>query len=351
MLSETLTLLAGLALLVGGAELLVRGASRLAIAAGVSPLVIGLTVVAYGTSAPEMAVSLLATVHGQPDVAVGNVVGSNIFNVLVILGISALIAPLAVSAQLVRLDVPVMVVVSVLLLPIARDGDISPLEGGLMLLALVVYTVYIVRQGRRETAQGPVVERPGRRGIVIDIGRVLIGLTLLVVGSRLLVEAAITIARDLGVSELVIGLTLVAAGTSLPELATSVLAAIRGERDIAVGNVVGSNIFNIIAILGVSALAGQGEVTISAAALRFDIPVMIGVALLCLPIFFAHRRISRLAGALFVSYYGCYATYLILAAAQHDALPAFSNVMLLFVLPGTIAGVLFSAFRGLQQPR
>ena len=348
---EALTLVAGLVLLVAGAELLVRGASRLAIAAGVSPLVIGLTVVAYGTSAPEMAVSLLATVHGQPDVAVGNVVGSNIFNVLVILGLSALIAPLAVSAQLVRLDVPVMVAVSLLLLPIARDGEVGPVEGGLMLLGIVAYTAYIVRHGRKEAdlVRGP--ERPGRGGIVLDIGRVLVGLTLLVLGSRLLVDAAVSIARDLGVSELVIGLTLVAAGTSLPELATSVLATIRGERDIAVGNIVGSNIFNIIAILGVCALAREGAVTISPAVLRFDIPVMIGVALLCLPIFFAHRRISRVAGALFLGYYACYATYLILQASQHDALPEFSNVMLLFVLPVTIAGVLLSAFRGMKQPR
>ncbi|MCI0434837.1 MAG: calcium/sodium antiporter [Gemmatimonadetes bacterium] len=349
-MAEALSLGSGLLLLVAGAELLVRSASRLAAVAGVSPLVIGLTVVAYGTSAPEMAVSVIATMHGQPDVAVGNVVGSNIFNVLFILGVSAAIAPLAVSAQLVRLDVPVMVGVSLLLLPIANDGLIGRIEGGLMVIGIAAYTTYLIRQGRSTTAAQP--QRPDdRRGgkVVLDILAVAGGLALLISGSQLLVHGAIAIARDIGVSELVIGLTLVAAGTSLPELATSVLATIRGERDIAVGNVIGSNIFNILAILGVSALSGAGDVAVSSAVRRFDIPVMIGVALLCMPIFFAQRRISRLAGLLFLVYYVSYVLYLGLAASQHDALPEYSSVMLLFVLPVTIAGVLFSTLKGFKR--
>jgi cation:H+ antiporter len=343
-----LGLLAGLVLLVGGAELLVRGASKLAVAAGISPLVIGLTVVAYGTSAPELAVSLNATLHGQADVAVGNVVGSNIFNVLFILGISAVVSPLVVSAQLVRLDVPVMIAASFALLGIGLDGRIGRIEGAALALAITVYTVHLIRAGQKETrdarvlAGGPASPRPAPLTLLANLALALAGLALLVAGSRLLVNGAITIATRIGVSELVIGLTVVAAGTSLPELATSVLATVRGERDIAVGNIVGSNVFNILAILGVCGLVGEGGVAVPAAAMRFDIPVMVGVAVLCLPILFTDHRISRREGLLLIGYYIAYVTYLILAAARHDALPVFSDIMLLFVLPVTIAGVLVS---------
>jgi cation:H+ antiporter len=348
-MTVTLILLAGVVLLVGGAEMLVRGASRLATAAGISPLVIGLTVVAYGTSAPELAVSLEATLRGQADVAVGNVVGSNIFNVLFILGVSAAVAPLIVSSQLVRLDVPIMIAASFALLGVGMDGHIGRVEGAALALAITAYTVHLIWQGQRDkpakaesadNANGPAPSR--WRYVLTQLALVIGGVALLVVGSRALVDAAITIATRIGVSELVIGLTIVAAGTSLPELATSVLASARGERDIAVGNVVGSNVFNILAILGLCGIVGEG-VIVPPAALRFDIPVMIGVAVLCLPIALTGNRISRREGLLFVGYYAAYVTYLILNASGHDALPVFSNVMLLFVLPVSIAGLLASA--------
>ena len=339
----------GLVLLVGGAELLVRGASRLASAVGVSPLVIGLTVVAYGTSSPELAVSLIATANGQADIAIGNVVGSNIFNVLFILGISALIAPLAVSRQLVRIDVPIMIGVSFLLLSLVLDGSVSRLDGGILTGIIAAYTFVLIRVSRAEQSRaaaqaardsGTVVEpekvgRRGARGVVIDVLTVLVGLVLLVVGSQWLVDGAVAFARRLGVNELVIGLTIIAAGTSLPELATSVLATLRGERDIAVGNVVGSNIYNILAILGVCGLVATGGVPVAPAAITFDLPVMTAVAVACMPIFFSGHAISRWEGALFVAYYVAYTVYLVLSATDHAALPVYGHVMLVFVLPIT----------------
>lgn len=334
--------IAGGALLVVGAELLVRGASRLAAVAGITPLVIGLTVVAFGTSGPELAVTVGSAYAGQADVAIGNVVGSSIFNVLFILGISALIVPLVVAQQLVRLDVPVMIAASVLMLVLALDGRIGRLDGLLLCIALVAYTVFLIRLSRRETAdvrleyQEAFGKAPGRSRTLLDVGFIIVGLGLLVLGAQWLVDAAVTIASSLGVSELVIGLTIVAAGTSLPEVATSVLAAIRGERDIAVGNVVGSNIFNILGVLGIGSLVSPEGVAVSTGALTFDIPVMIAVAFAALPILFTGYSIARWEGVVFVGYYAAYTTYLVLDAADHAALPAFGAAMLWFAMPLTV---------------
>ena len=338
----------GRVLLVVGAELLVRGASRLAVRLGISPLVIGLTVVAYGTSTPELAVSVQAGLAGQADIAVGNVVGSNIFNVLFILGLSALVAPLVVSRQLVRLDVPLMIGVSVVLLVVALDGTINWFDGMLLTAGMVAYTVFAVRQSRKESAavqreyaqEDGDAGRQGRRRLFAQIGLIVIGLALLVLGARWLVDGAVAIAKTFGVSELVIGLTIVAAGTSLPEVATSVVAALRGERDIAVGNVVGSNIYNILAIAGVAALVTPGGLDVAPAILRFDLPVMIAVALACLPIFATGHVIARWEGVLFLGYYTAYTLYLVLAATAHDALPAYSAAMIGFALPLTAVTLL-----------
>lgn len=353
---------AGLAVLTLGAELLVCGASRLARRVGLPPLIIGLTVVAYGTSAPEMAVSVKAGLGGQPDIALGNVVGSNTFNVLFILGVSALVAPLAVSRQIVRWDVPVMIAVSAVPWALAADGSIGRLEGLALVAGIVAYTVILVRMGRREAAAaaGGASEEPhaarGRHGLARPILFVLAGLSLLVLGAQWLVDGAVGLARILGLSELVIGLTIVAAGTSLPELATSVVASMRGERDIAVGNVVGSNIFNLLAVLGASA-AVSGWIDVAPAALHFDLPVMTATALACLPIFVTGGRISRWEGALFLGYYGVYAAYLMLAASGHAALGHFSAVVVWFALPATVLGIGLSLVhslrgrKGERQPR
>jgi len=349
----------GLAALVVGAEALVRGASKLSLSFGISPLVVGLTVVAFGTSAPEMAVSVQSAWSGQVDIAIGNVVGSNIFNVLFILGVSALITPLLVNQQLIRQEVPVMIAVSLLLWALAADGGIGRWDGVLLFALIVAYTVLVIRQSRRDTKairdeyDEAFAAAPGGWDAHWGVQVLLIlgGLALLVLGARWLVEAAILFARYLGVSELVIGLTIVAAGTSLPEVATSILAAIRGERDIAVGNVVGSNIFNILAVLGASAVIAPGTLTVSPAVLAFDIPVMVAVAVACLPVFFTGSLIARWEGLLFLGYYVAYTAYLILLAARHDALGPFSAVMGSFVLPLTSATLLILAYRHARAGR
>lgn len=335
---------AGLALLIIGAELLVRGASRLAAAVGISPLIIGLTVVAFGTSAPEMAVSSVSALNGTADIAVGNVVGSNIFNVLFILGASALIAPLVVSQQLVRLDVPIMIGVSVLTLVFIADGALNRLEGAVLFAGIIAYTAFLIIQSRKE--RNPQVqteyeqafgEKPrNAKSALLNLGFVTCGLIGLVVGSRWLVDGAVAIARAIGIGEVVIGLTIVAGGTSLPEVATSILASIRGERDIAVGNVVGSNIFNLLAVLGLAGLVAPQGLPVSPSVLRFDIWVMIAVAVACLPIFFTGLKIARWEGALFLLYYAAYTAYLIFDATGNAALPAFSSAMLIFVIPLTL---------------
>ena len=337
--------LAGLALLVVGAEVLVRGAGRLALSWGISPLVVGLTVVAFGTSAPEVAVSVGAAMSGKVDLAVGNVVGSNIFNVLFILGIAALITPLVVAQQLIRQEVPIMIGVSLVLWLFAADGTLGRLESAALLAGLVVYTVFLVRQSRAEAKASVKAEydagiagrRPGRGGVMaLNIALVVVGLALLVLGARWLVEAAMTVARQLGVSELVIGLTVVAAGTSLPEVASSIVAAARGQRDIAVGNVVGSNIFNILGCLGLAGLLAVEPLTVASSVNAFDLPVMLAVAVACLPIFFTGASVARWEGAVFLGYYAAYTAYLLLAASKHDALPVFSQAMLGFVVPITV---------------
>jgi cation:H+ antiporter len=355
----------GLVLLVVGAEALVRGASRLALAFGISPLVIGLTVVAFGTSAPELAVSVTSSLAGSADVAVGNVVGSNIFNVLFILGVSALIVPLVVAQQLVRLDVPLMIVASLLVVLFGRGGEVSRVEGLVLFAGIVAYTGFLIRQSRRETR--PVTAEyaeafgdgasKSRWHWLIDLALVVGGLLLLVLGARWLVAGAVAFARMFGVSELIIGLTIVAAGTSLPEVATSIVAAIRGERDIAVGNVVGSNLFNILCVLGLSAVVNPGGIPVSAGALRFDIPVMVAVAVACLPIFFTGHVIARWEGALFLGYYLAYLSYLILSATGHGLLGPFRVAMLGFVLPLTaltlavvVARALLAGRRGRSAP-
>jgi cation:H+ antiporter len=345
----------GLALLTFGADLLVRGASRLATAFGISPLVVGLTVVAYGTSAPELAVSLKAALGGDADLALGNVVGSNIFNVLFILGGSALIAPLVVHRQLVRLDVPLMIGASLLVYAMAWSGHIERFEGAVLMLMAVAYTLFTIRQSRGEPpAVRDTFEKkltPDRNHLLRDLGLASAGLALLVVGARVLVNAAVSFAHTLGVSELVIGLTIVAAGTSLPEVATSFMAAARGEREIAVGNVIGSNIFNLVAVLGCSALVSPSGVAVQRGALAFDIPVMVAAAVACLPVFAARHLIARWEGALFLAYYVAYTLYVVLHSQQHDALPLFSQVMGLFVLPLTAVTLALLGARAWRAPR
>lgn len=347
----------GLAILVFGAEALVRGASGLAAKTGISPHVIGLTVVAFGTSSPELAVSIQAAASGQAELSVGNVIGSNIFNIVFILGLSAIITPLIVSQQLIKLDVPIMIGASVLVLLLSIDGKISRLQGGLLFGCMMCYLWFLIWQSRREEkfAGQHAVEGdspPGRsRSWFTNLALVVTGLVMLVFGSNGLVTGATALATAMGVSNLIVGLTIVAAGTSLPEVATSVVASIRGARDIAVGNVVGSNIFNILVVLGSAAIAAPSGLPISDAVLRFDMPFMIAIAIACLPIFLTGNLISRWEGALFLGYYIAYTTYLILGATHHEMLPVFSLVMQIFVIPVTVISLATVLVRSILSRR
>lgn len=401
-------ILAGLVLLVVGGELLVRGASQLAIAIGVSPLVIGLTVVAYGTSAPELAVSVQAGLDGNDGIAVANVIGSNIFNVLFILGVCAVIQPLTVSRQLVKTDVPIMILASLLVAGLALDGKLLAWEGMILVAGVVVYTIWSIRKSRAESkalvdeqaaaietiagvspiwpaitigvallaglgyaqgwfeivetalvvwgavmfVSGSVFGRGGRTQLgdySHQAGFIVLGLGILVLGARWLVSGAISLATTLGIDEAVIGLTIVAAGTSLPEVATSLVATIRGQRDIAIGNVVGSNIYNLLAILGVSSLVTPGGLVVAPSMLAVDLWVMVAVAAACLPIFFSGFLIRRWEGALFLACYIAYTLWLILASAQSEQLERFGQAMLWFFLPLVTVAVVATGLRALHR--
>lgn len=342
-----ITLLAGLALLVLGAEVLVRGASRLSSALGVPPLIVGLTVVAYGTSSAELATCLRASFAGQSNLALGIVVGSNVFNVLFVLGVSALIIPLTVTKRLIRLDVPIMIAVSVLLYFLALDGVISRWDGVLLFAGVVAYTLFTVMGARHERSQAwlvtevpalPEIKQVSKQqsSVVRQIAFILAGLVMLVLGARWFVSGAVSLAEGLGVSETVIGLTIVAVGTSLPEAATSIVAALRGKPEIAVGNIVGSNIANVLLVIGGTSLVAPHGVDVPMSALKFDLPVMIAVAVSCLPVFFIGGRIARWEGGLYLGYYFAFVLYLILQASHDKALPAFDALMVFLVLPLTV---------------
>ncbi|CAN5870674.1 calcium/sodium antiporter [soil metagenome] len=355
--------LVGIAALIVGAQFLVSGAARLAVAIGVSPMVIGLTVVAFGTGSPELAVGVHDSLTGETSLALGNVVGSNIANILLVIGVSALIAPLSVRQRLVRWDVPLMIGVSVLMLLLSANGRLGRLEGLVLFCGIIVYTLASFFLGRRDTAseraeaarepeeetrQKPV--KTFSQGVLQGI-RIALVLGLLVLGSSWVVEGARELALFLGISQLIIGLTVVALGTSLPELATSVVAILHGHRDMAVGNAIGSNIFNILAVLGISALLAPDGVRVPSGALRFDIPVMIAVAIACLPVTFTGCRVNRWEGAVFLGYYVAYLFFLFLSATRHEQLPLYNLVMLSFVLPLTVLGVGLSLLAALRRNR
>ena len=357
-LSIVVMFVGGLVALVLGAGWLVRGAAKLALSFGVSPLVVGLTVVAFGTSAPELAVSAGAVLDGKVDIAIGNVVGSNILNVLFILGASALIAPLVVHVQLIRQEVPIMIAATVALLLMMLDGILATWESAVLLCAMLTYTVFLVWQSRRQGASADAefedevdLSSDWDRHWAVQLGLILAGLVALVSGSHFLVEAAVTTAKQLGVSDVVIALTIVALGTSLPEVATSITAALKGQRDMAVGNVVGSNTFNILGCLGVSGILSSSGLAVAESVIHFDAWVMLAVALACLPIFITGREIARWEGLVFLLYYGAYTAYLILASQAHAALPRFSAAMLYFVVPLTVITMGVSLFQHRQAGR
>ncbi|CAG0941579.1 Inner membrane protein YrbG [Anaerolineae bacterium] len=330
----------GLAVLVIGAEVLVRGASRLAFILGISPLVIGLTIVAFGTSSPEVAVSVQSALAGQADISIGNVIGSNIFNVLFILGIASMIRQITIAGQLIRLDTPIMVGVSLLTyLLAAMDGSLSRLDGAILFGLLIAYIIFSLVKSKEEGKdvqdeygkEYAVKEPKSGKSITKNLLLVGAGLAMLVLGSNWLVEAAVTFATMLGVSELVIGLTIIAAGTSLPEVATSIVAAIKGEGDISAGNVIGSNIFNLLGVLGLAALVAPESLAVSRQVLTFDLPVAVFAALVTIPVFFVDNNLSRFEGFLFFTYFVAYNAYVVLRAMDNPSLGMFDTFLMAYV--------------------
>jgi cation:H+ antiporter len=355
-------LIAGLGGLILGAESLIRGAARIAARTGMSSVVIGLTVVAFGTSAPELAVSLGDVLGGGDDagsLAIGNVIGSNIANILLALGIAAAFGgALIVAQRIVRLDVPIMIGASVLVLIFALNEQIGRREGAVLVVGLVVYVTWTVASATRSTA--PAVkseydeafdsEHLAARSVWSDLVFVAFGLVVLVASSQALVRAASDIATSLGVSDLVIGLTVVAIGTSLPEVATSVIAAIRGQRDLAVGNAIGSNLFNLLAVLGITALVAPNPLPVATSAIQVDLPVMIAVAAACLPIFADGHALYRWEGFVFLGFYAGYLTWLILDASDNGLRDSYSDVVLFFVVPLTTLTLAVMAVRARRRP-
>ena len=327
-----LQLVGGFIALTVGATWFVDGASGIAERFKVPPLIIGLTIVALGTSAPEIAVNVVAAYSDQSGLAVGNVVGSNVLNILCVLGICALVAPLIVSHNVVRRDVPVMVFASLLLWMFARDQVINSEEASILLVLLFLYTIIQIIVARMEIGSdeapkkthmhkgGPIVRKTSKMSSMplSQIGMIVIGALALLLGSQWLVAGATTIAKEyFGISDLVVGLTVVAIGTSLPELAASLTATLKGERELAVGNVVGSNIYNVLAVIGFTGIIARSGIGVPQEAISIDFPVMIAASIACLPIFFFGWNIARWEGALFLAYYVVYISYLVLASSQH----------------------------------
>ncbi|MDX2381861.1 MAG: calcium/sodium antiporter [Acidimicrobiia bacterium] len=355
-------LVLGVATLVMGAESLVRGAARLAARTGMSNVVIGLTVVAFGTSAPELAVSIGDVLSGGDEagsLAIGNVVGSNIANILLALGLAAAAGgALVVARRIVRIDVPIMIGVSVVLWLLVLDEQLGRIEGIGLTIGLICYITWTVLAARREESQtgepmelleidlDPAALR--RHTVWGDLGAVLLGLVLLVLGSQALVSAASDIAAELGVSDLVIGLTVVAIGTSLPEVATSVIASMRGQRDLAVGNAVGSNLFNILAVLGITAAIAPNPLPVAPSAIQIDIPIMIAVAIACLPIFANGHVLERWEGVLFLGLYLGYIVWLVLDASEHGVRESYRSVALYFVIPIVVITMTVIVVRGFR---
>lgn len=315
------TLVLGLVILAVGGEALVRAATTIARIAGVTPAVIGLTVVAMGTSLPELVVSLLAALEGQPDIAMGNVVGSNIFNIAAALGVAALITPLPVHGAAVRREWPFMFAASLACLLVAQDGVVGRVEGGVFVVALGLFVAFTVHLARRDVGAAEAVQMSAEvtaRGLaagaagpslLVTLGILGAGIVALVVGGNFLVSGAVDLARLAGLSEREIAITIVAGGTGAPELATSVVAALRGRTDVAVANMIGSNIFNVLGILGVTALIAP--VAVSAAIIRTDIWWMIGISLVLLPLLYSGLRLTRVEGGLLLSAYVAYVTLLL----------------------------------------
>jgi cation:H+ antiporter len=340
-------IIAGLILLVLGGECLVRGSVQLAQRLKLSTLLIGLTIVTIGTGAPELAITSYAAWMGNSNIALGNIVGSNIANVLLVLGITAIVRPMVIKRKLVLIDVPIMIIASFLIYLACLGGAIFRWEGALLCLAMGGYLVFCFWIERRQSVSTNYI-KPTSKNITFDFLLIIFALGFLVIGSRVLIHGAVSLARIWGISELIIALTIISIGTSLPELFTSVIAVLRNQKDLAVGNVVGSNIFNLLGILGITALLSPHGIIVAPSAMSFDIPLMVAVTFACLPLFLIEHLISRWQGYLFCFYYVLYLSYLFVKSKHHDLLQPFNSIVLYFCLPITVITVGVIAFRKLS---
>lgn len=351
MILETILFIVGLIALVYGAKLLVSGASNIAKALHISPLLIGLTVVAFGTGAPEIAVCTLGAWRGEGALVLGNLVGSNIFNVLLVLGICATLSPLVIKRRLIWWDVPLMIFISLVFWAMASFGTITRLFGAILFAGVIAYLIIAYKLEKKEPKpHEPQPKEPQEtHKLYAQFIWIILALVLLGFGSDLLIKSATKIAHFFQISELLIGLTLVAVGTSLPEIATSIVALVKKEHDLAVGNIIGSNIFNLLAAMGIAALIAPNGVQVPHQAIVFDLPIMVAVALACLPIFLTGHKIARWEGILFLFYYALYLTFLILQTYSSDLLPLFTTAFIFFILPLTLLTLGVGVVRHFQK--
>jgi cation:H+ antiporter len=311
----------GLGALVAGAELIVRGAGKIASRLGISPIVVGLTVVAIGTSMPELAIGVVAASEGSGALAVGNIAGANVINLLFVLGLSALILPLAIEMRTLRSELPVMAGAAILLWVLSANGVLSRIDGVVLVIGAIAYTCAVIWAARRETQAAAAefadaypadgAQTSSGHRTVLHVGMMLGGIAVVVLGAQWLVDAAVGMARAFSVSDALIGLTVVALGTTAPELVTTVVSTLRGERDIAIGNLLGSSIYNILLILGVTCLVPAHGLELTPALVRIDIPIMVAATLVCIPIFISGRRVGRVEGAAMVAAYLAFLVFLL----------------------------------------
>jgi cation:H+ antiporter len=320
MIADLIWFVAGLIMLIVGSELLVGGGSRLAGRLGIPPIVVGLTVVSIGTSMPELAVGVVAAREGSASLAVGNIAGTNVVNLMLILGLSTLIRPLSMQMRTLRFDLPMMSVAALLLWALTFRGTMTRLDGLILLLGAIAYTAVVVRTSRQDSQQfaaelstesAETGHRSGAGRISRDAAQLVGGIVIIVVGADWLVDGAVGMARAFGVSDALIGLTIVAIGTSAPELVTTIVSTVRGERDIAIGNLLGSSVYNIVLVLGITCLAAPRALQLEPALVCIDIPIMVAATLVCVPIFISGRRVSRAEGGAMVGAYLAYLTFLL----------------------------------------
>lgn len=335
MLTSITLLCIGILILTAGGDILIRGSAALAKRANMSPMLIGLTVVSIGTSAPEFAISIYAALLNKTDIVIGNVIGSNIFNVLFALGLAAIICPLAVKIKSITLYVPAMILLSVLTYALALNHVISRIDGILLFAGFILFFIFMFKYEKKHHEQLPTPDDIKHMSLMRITLFIMLGLALLTGGSRIIIYGASSLARLLHISELIVSLTIVAAGTSLPEAVASITAARRGETDLAVGNIVGSNIMNISGVLGLSAILAPSGILISQHVLDFDLIVMLASTIACLPIFYIGHNVSRAEGIFLFMYYIIYMIYVCLAALHHTYLPFLHAALIYFCLPLT----------------